>query len=137
MFRTFLIRLIFISLLLAVVIAIVNFSVPFFNSFQYFSWSALGFFFLLTLITGRTGFRSFEKSPHGFVASVNGIVLIKLVLSVAFVIAYLWIAKPGRPDFIISFFILYVIYTEFEIRELIFAQKRKVQQQKLSQNANG
>ena len=136
-FRSFIIILTILTAGIAIVIAIVNLLIPFFLSVQIFTWSALAFFFALTIITGYMGFRSLEKSAYGFVASVNGIVLLKLALSVAFVVAYLLIAKPDKPNFIISFFILYIIYTVFEIRQLIMAQKRKIQQQKLSQNANG
>src|SRR6185503_13217262 len=136
-FRSFIITLIILTSGMAVVIAIVNFLVPSFQSIQIFTWWALLFFSALTVITGYIGFNSLEKSAHGFVASVNGIVLLKLVLSVAFLVVYLLIAKPGKPDFIISFFILYVVYTVFEIRQLVIAQRRKIQQQKLSQNANG
>lgn len=42
---------------------------------------SLGFFFLITLLTGYMGFRGLEKSAHGFVASVNGMVVLKLFLS--------------------------------------------------------
>lgn len=59
------------------------------------------------------------------------------MLSVGFIIAYLVIMRPESGKFIISFFILYILYTIFEVRLLLIAQKRKIQEQKLSQNANG
>lgn len=124
MLRSFLTRLIVITIILAAIVAVVNYLVPFFGSFGLFTWSALGYFFLLTILTGFIGFRSLEKSPHGFVASVNGIVMIKLFLCVSLVITYVLLAKPESPVFIVSFFILYIIYTVFEIRELIIAQKK-------------
>jgi hypothetical protein len=136
-FRSFIILVTVLTAGLAILIEIVDLLVPFFFSIRIFTWFSLLFFFLVTIITGYIGFRSLEKSPHAFVASVNGIVFLKLAFSVGFVVSYLLIAKPGKPDFIISFFILYVIYTVFEVRQLIIAQKRKIQQQKLSQNANG
>jgi hypothetical protein len=136
-FRSFIILLTILTACIAIVIAAVNFLFPFFLSIQIFTWSALLFFFVLTIITGYMGFRSLEKSPHGFVASVNGIVLLKLAMSIAFIVACLLIAKPDKPNFIISFFILYIIYTVFEVRQFIIVQKRKIQQEKLSQNANG
>ena len=104
--RSFIMTLTILTVVLAILIAVVNYLIPFFLSIQIFTWSALAFFFALTIITGYMGFRSLEKSSHGFVASVNGIVLLKLALSIAFIVAYLLIAKPGKPNFIISFFIL-------------------------------
>jgi len=136
-FRSFIFSLIILTTVMTVISALVNYLVPFFHSIQNFTWFSLAFFFVLTAITGYIGFRSLEKSAYGFVASVNGIVLLKLLLSVGFLIAYLVITKPGSPYFIISFFVFYIIYTVFEIRQLIIAQKRKIEQQKLSQNANG
>src|SRR5436190_3106870 len=112
-FRGFTFSSIILTAVVAVVIAVVNLLVPFFRSFQIFTWSSLAFFFALTLVTGYIGFRSLDKSSHGFVAGVNGIVFLKLMLGVGFVIAFVLIAKPGTPNFIISFFILYIIYTVF------------------------
>jgi len=108
---------------LAVVIALVNYFVPSLQSFQKFTWLSLTFFFVVTIVSGSIGFRGLEKSAHGFVASVNGMVMLKLFLSVIFIIVYVLIAKPHTPLFITSFFFLYVIYAVFEIRELIIAQK--------------
>src|SRR6266513_2259232 len=124
-FRSFIISLIILTIIMMVISAILNYFIPFFHSIQNFTWFSLAFFFVLTVITGYIGFRSLEKSAYGFVASVNGIVLLKLMLSVGFLIAYLVIIKPGSPNFIISFFVFYIIYTVFEIRQLIMAQKRK------------
>ena len=123
MFRTFATKLIVLSTVLAVVIAVVNYSVPLFAAFAGFTWMALAFFFLMTLLTGYMGFRGLEKTAHGFVASVNGMVVLKLFMSVIFVIAFVLIAKPDSAVFISSFFIFYVVFSVFEIRELIKAQK--------------
>lgn len=136
-FRSFIVYLVILTIILTVMSVLVNYFIPFFHSFQQFTWFSLAFFFVLTVLTGYIGFRSLEKSAYGFVASVNGIVLLKLMLSVGFLIAYLVITKPGSPYFVISFFVFYIIYTVFEIRQLIIAQKIKAEQQKLSQNANG
>lgn len=137
MFRSFVYRLVILTAGLSVIIAIINFFFLFFQSFQIFSWVGLMFFFMLTIITGYIGLRAVGKSSHGFVAGVNGIVLLKLVLSIAFLIGYLSIAKPINSNFIVSFFALYIFYTVFEIRELIGAQKIKSGEQKLPQHVKG
>lgn len=129
MLRPFLLKLTLLSTGTAVMIALANMLFPFFTQFQQFTWLSLVFFFLVTLLTGYIGFRGLTKSAHGFVASVNGMVVIKLFLSAAFVIGYVVISRPEGPAFVVSFFILYVIYTVFELREMILAQKGKQQQQ--------
>ena len=121
--KSFLIRLILLTVIMALIIAVCNFSIPMLQSFQLFTWISLAFFFLLTLITGYMALKGMEKSPHGFVASVSGIVMVKLFLSAGLVIAYVLLAKPDNASFIISFFVLYVVYTVFEIRQMILAQK--------------
>jgi hypothetical protein len=136
-FRSFIIQLIILTAATAILIAIANYFIPFFQAQQSVTWISLAFFFLLTIITGYIGFRSIEKNAYGFVSNVNGMVMLKLLFCVGFVVAWLLIAKPGKPYFVIPFFILYVIFTFFEIRQLVMAQKRQSQQQKLSKNANG
>ncbi|MCY7408656.1 MAG: hypothetical protein LH473_00140 [Chitinophagales bacterium] len=128
--KDFISKLLMLTVVCAVVIAALNYFIPFFNGFRNFSWCALVYFFLLTALAGYIGILSLNKSAHGFVASVNGIVMIKLLFSAGFVIAYALIAKPGRPDFVISFFLLYVVYTVFLVREFIIAQKKYLQQKK-------
>ena len=136
MLRSFIVKLSILTGGLALMIVLLNYAVPLFNSVKNFTWLSIAFFFTLTIITGYIGFRSLEKSAYGFVASVNGIVLIKLLLCVGFVIAYLVIARPHAPDFVISFFILYIIYTVFEIRELVIAQRKRSGKEKVSQQGN-
>lgn len=128
--KDFISKLLTLTVVCAVVIAVLNYFIPFFNGFRNFSWAALIYFFLLTALAGYIGILSLNKSAHGFVASVNGIVMIKLLFSAGFVIAYALIAKPNRPDFVISFFLLYVVYTFFLVREFIIAQKKYLQQKK-------
>jgi hypothetical protein len=127
-FRLFITRLIILTGALAMVIAASNYFIPFLQSFSVFTWFALAFFFFVTLITGAIGFRGLQKSPYGFVASVNGMVALKLFLSVIFVIVYVLIAKPNSALFITSFFVLYAVFTVFEIRYLIIAQKNRQKQ---------
>jgi hypothetical protein len=128
-FRSFALKLCLFTVGVAAVVALANLLVPFFTSFSVFTWMSLGFFFIITLLTGYMGFRGLEKSAHGFVASVNGMVVLKLFLSAAFIVVYVVFTHPDGPAFVVSFFVLYVIFTVFEIRELVLAQKIKQQQQ--------
>ena len=123
MFRKSLTRLFILTLIIAIILIPLNYFIPLLASFQQFTWLSLIFFFIITLITVYIGLRGLEKSGHGFVASVNGIVMIKLFFCAGLVIVYMLIARPGNATFILPFFLFYVLFTVFEIREVLKAQK--------------
>ena len=110
---------------MAFIVALVSYLVPAMASFQIFTWISLAFFSLITALTLYIGLKGLEKNSYGFVASVNGIVLVKLMLSVVLVLVYVLIERPKDPKFIIPFFIFYILFTIFEVREILMAQKVK------------
>jgi hypothetical protein len=121
--RSFYFRLLFLSLSLAVLTFLIYRSV---SSLQYenFAWFSLLFFVLVTLLTFSIALNGLKKNTgHGFVASVNGTVLLKIFLSIAFIIVYILLARPKGPAFIFPFFVFYIVFTFFEVRELLKAQK--------------
>ncbi|MCS6916615.1 MAG: hypothetical protein RMK52_06385 [Chitinophagales bacterium] len=120
-----------LALLLAGIGCLTDASHPAFS----FGWWALLFFGVITWLTGWMGLRSLKQSARGFVTAVSATVMIKLLASAAFVATYAWITKPDSPVFIIPFFVLYVVFTVFEIREVIAAQKRHASSSGTSQSA--
>ncbi|MBA2421702.1 MAG: hypothetical protein H0V61_00560 [Chitinophagales bacterium] len=116
-------KLIIYTLGMALLVSIINFVSPFFNYFSQFTWIALAFFAVLTALSLYIGLRGLQKQAYGFVASVNGVVLIKLFLSILLVLIYVMVARPNSPSFIIPFFFFYIVYTIFEVRELILVQR--------------
>lgn len=124
-YKTVFSRLIIYSAAIAVLVVIAGLLFPAIASFQDFTWLSLIFFSLLTALTLYIGLRGLEKSSYGFVASVNGIVLLKLMLSVILVLLYVIFVKPKEPLFILPFFLFYILFTVFELRELLLAQKAK------------
>lgn len=127
-------KLVLFTLGMLVLVVGVMYTIPYFASIQTFTWISLFFFFAVTAITLYVGLRGLEKSAYGFVASVNGIVLIKLLLSAALVILYVVIERPHEPKFIIPFFFFYFVFTVFEIRQLLIAQKLKTDTKSHSDN---
>ncbi|MBK9731856.1 MAG: hypothetical protein IPO83_11320 [Chitinophagaceae bacterium] len=125
MYRTIFSRLIILTAGLALIVALLSFLIPAIASFQLFTWISLVFFSLITALTLYIGLRGLEKTSYGFVASVNGIVLVKLLLSAVLVLMYVVITRPHNPAFIIPFFVFYILFTVFEVRELLLAQKVK------------
>ena len=60
-----------------------------------------------------------DKNNYRFVNAVMGSMTIKLLLSVIFIMVYAMMAAPGKPYFIIPFFVDYVSYTILEVREMV------------------
>ncbi|HUM48358.1 MAG TPA: hypothetical protein PLD84_15610 [Chitinophagales bacterium] len=110
---------------MAFIVALGTYLIPGMASFQIFTWISLAFFSLITALTLYIGLKGLEKNSYGFVASVNGIVLVKLMLSAVLVLVYVLIERPKDPKFIIPFFIFYIVFTIFEVREILMAQKVK------------
>ena len=124
MVKAYFSRLVLFTAVVAIVVAALNYFSPFFRAFQLFTWLSLGFFFVVTAVTLNIALNGLKKkSSHGFVASINGTVLIKLFLSIALIIGYMLLTKPGNAAFIIPFFCFYILFTFFEIRQLLNAQK--------------
>lgn len=125
MFRLVFFKLVVFTVAVALLAAFGILWIPAMLPFQVFTWIALVFFFLVTAISLYIGLKGLEKSSYGFVASVNGIVLLKLMLSVILIIFYMLFAKPEDPVFIVPFFLFYIFFTVFEVRELLMAQNNK------------
>lgn len=125
MFRLVLIKLLVFTVALALLAAFSIIWIPAMLPFQSFTWIALVFFFLVTTLSLYIGLKGLEKSSYGFVASVNGIVLLKLMLSVVLIIVYMLLVKPKDPVFIVPFFLFYIFFTVFEVRELLLTQNKK------------
>ncbi|MBK6484419.1 MAG: hypothetical protein KBF32_02325 [Chitinophagales bacterium] len=124
-YKTVFSRLIIYCAAIALLVVIAGLLFPAITSFQDFTWLSFLFFSLLTALTLYIGLRGLEKSSYGFVASVNGIVLLKLMLSVVLVLVYVIVTRPKEPQFILPFFLFYILFTVFEVRELLLAQKAK------------
>jgi len=123
-FPNFMMKLILLTAIMTVGLAGVNYWIPFFRSFQTFSWLSLLFFFLLTALTGWLALKGVSKKTGlGFVTNVNAVVMIKIFLSVIFVILYVVLVHPENIGFITSFFFLYIVFTVFEVRQIVLAQK--------------
>lgn len=59
------------------------------------------------------------RSPHRFVASVNGSVLIKIMLTAAIVGIYLFLGLPYKKAFALSVMGIYFVYTGVLIWALV------------------
>ena len=62
---------------------------------------------------------SSAKSPHRFIASVNGSVLVKLFMSACIVGGYFYLQLPGKKALAMAIMGIYAVYTTVLIRALL------------------
>jgi len=79
----------------------------------------LGYFVLLTAMTYWVTARVVRASPDNFMGAYFGAMVVRLLLSVSLVLVYLYRGGAhegnGRWAFLGVFFVLYFLYTGFEI----------------------
>lgn len=60
-----------------------------------------------------------SNNNYKFITAITGSMTVKLLLSLVFVVAYAFLFKPGKPYFIIPFFVDYSCYTILEVVEMM------------------
>ncbi|MCB9016435.1 MAG: hypothetical protein H6541_11610 [Lentimicrobiaceae bacterium] len=75
----------------------------------------LVFFTAATLISFYFLQKKIESTPSGFVTAFMANSIIRLLGYLIVIVVYAFTNKPDAVNFIISFFILYVIFTAFEV----------------------
>ena len=75
----------------------------------------LVFFIATTLLSFLFLQKKIEGSPSGFVTAFMANSAIRLMFSLAIIVVYALTNRPDSVNFILSFFILYVIFTAFEV----------------------
>ena len=83
----------------------------------------LVFFTAATLISFYFIQKKIEASPSGFVTAFMANSIIRLLLYLVIIVVYAFTHKYDAVNFIISFFILYLIFTTFEV--YFFLKKKK------------
>jgi hypothetical protein len=80
------------------------------------------FFFVVTLISHYLSLKATEKKPAGFINAYMAQNILKLFLYIAVMLAYVFlINRVDAVNFIVTYFIFYVVFTVFEIYHI---QKR-------------
>ncbi|MBA3649383.1 MAG: hypothetical protein H0W62_12665 [Chitinophagales bacterium] len=121
-YSVFFVRLIILTIIMVVIVAALNYVSPLFEAFEVFTWITLLFFFLITALIFYFGLKAIKtENAYRFVSIINGSVLVKILLCGFFIMGYALLVKPKDVLFIIPFFFFYIVYTVFEIRELIMA----------------
>ncbi|MGB1205576.1 MAG: hypothetical protein ACPG5B_08025 [Chitinophagales bacterium] len=80
---------------------------------------------LLFLVVGIAATSKNVESPSQSLTIVLGAMIIKFTMSLLLIIVYVVFARPENAFFIIPFFLLYPIYTAFEVHFLIQISKKE------------
>lgn len=83
------------------------------------------FFFAVALITYYLALNAFSKKSSRYANFFMISVFAKLMLYVTIIIIYAFINAGDIVSFILTFFIVYFLFTTFETIEIIKAQRRK------------
>lgn len=109
-------------LLLLVVIGVMvslflwNYFLPESSGLSTFTLICVGTFILINVIAYYAGRRSvMSSSKYRFVQLMMGLIMLKMVICVVLVVAYIKINEPSSKLFVLPFLTLYLLFTLFEI----------------------
>ena len=86
---------------------------------QYWFLGTIVFFTLLGLVIGRITQNSVTASNAAFFRSVMGAIGLRMLFSLIYLAVYLILSELKSTEFIVYFLILYLLYTIFEIYQLV------------------
>ena len=83
-------------------------------------WASLSYYLVLGVVIGWKSQKAvLSKSNSQFFAGVMGGTGLRMLFTVLFIVAYLVLSEFKATKFIVYYLILYLVFTIFEIRELV------------------
>jgi len=84
------------------------------------TWAMIAYFFGITIISHKIMEQgTASKDPIDTYNATMGTTAIRLFVSLAIVIVYIYLFKENKYNFAFTFFILYFLFTAFEIKTLL------------------
>jgi hypothetical protein len=84
------------------------------------TWVMIAYFFGITLLSHSIMEKgTASKDPIDSYNATMGATAVRLFLSLAVVVIYIYLFKENKYNFAFTFFILYFLFTAFEIRTLL------------------
>lgn len=110
-------RLLIISVVLCTLAIIYHLLVPkdYQNPTMFY---LLGFFFLIMVISHYISLRMIGDDLQRFIRIYMVSAMSRLLIYMAFIMIYIFRNPHNTTKFVIAFFILYVVFTTFEVREI-------------------
>ncbi|MCC6722329.1 MAG: hypothetical protein IT243_09005 [Bacteroidia bacterium] len=90
-------------------------------------WIALLYYVLLTILFTNIALKTRNKSNSRFVTTIMGLTGLRLFLCIIFIIIYRFVQGKTDLNFIFYFFILYLFYTVFEIKNLLYKLRADIE----------
>lgn len=133
--RITMLKIIIFTIILATLIFVANqFLIP--SLIHTEVWVMLGFFFVLALIGHRIIEIAFRRNKDNVAIFYFIVMLIRLLISIVFIVIFLYKGVPDRLLFAANFFILYLLYVAFEINSLLTNLRRNLRQQERHEPQN-
>jgi len=89
---------------------------PLLQNYMDISWISLALFALICLAMFFGALSAVKnKNKNSFITAIMGFTTVKLILAAIVIFAYHQIAEPATNFFILPFFVIYFIYTAFEL----------------------
>lgn len=86
----------------------------------------IGIIALVTIFSHLKLMDARQKNARGFSTVFLSTMMIKLLIYMAFILVYLLVDKTNAINFVLTFFVLYLVFTAFEVREIsIFLKKNQ------------
>lgn len=109
------------SLVFTIILAIAFFAADYYTDpvWLHPQWKAILIFFLcISFLLHRLMSAGFQNNREKFVQMYMASIVVRLILSIAFVAFFLYRKVDQKQLFIIDFLVLYLFYTGFEIHTL-------------------
>lgn len=117
--RIFFLRFGLLSLLIALLIIFLEHSASEKKVLLNDIWLFYVFFLLTTLLAYKIALWGIQKGGEAAIFFILGSVVVKFLLSAIFALVYIYLNRVNSQLFILNFFILYFVYTVFEIYSLM------------------
>jgi hypothetical protein len=121
-YRQFIIRLIVLSLVAGITAYLLSLLLPDGTITKVYPWLIL-LFFVITAVVHYVLLRITELNPRKFVGYFMLATTLKLLNYLIVIIIYVFTVKTGVLPFILAFFALYIIYTVFEVANILSQTK--------------
>ena len=96
-----------------------------FSTYEIFSAAIFIFYAVLSPILFWLASKGImNKSNQRFVAAISGVMTVKLLLTIIFMIVFVIMMKPADGFFIVPMFVCYMCYTILEVVEMVRLTKK-------------
>lgn len=111
-------QLIIITLILAIVALLWNLIFPLLKIAAWWPFYLI-FFFIITSLSHYILFKSLQHTPKKFIGTFMAITLGKLVIYLVAIIINIMYAPFSKLSVIVPFLFFYIVYTFFEVKQLM------------------